>query len=100
MVAMTAAEDRFDAAPQLHRITSPTLVVAGDRDRYHSPELFRKTAARIPGACLRLYTGKGHAGISTFIYKPAVREILGFLTRRWQRWTAIRGAQWARDVRL
>jgi pimeloyl-ACP methyl ester carboxylesterase len=80
MLAVVDAEDRFDAAPQLHRITVPTLVVAGDRDRNYTPELFRETAGRIPGARLRLYPGKGHASIATLRYRPAVREILGFLT--------------------
>ena len=80
MLIVIDAEDRFDAAPQLHRITAPTLVVAGDRDRNYTPELFRETADRIPGARLRLYRGKGHASIATLRYRPAVREILGFLT--------------------
>jgi pimeloyl-ACP methyl ester carboxylesterase len=82
MLIVVDAEDRFDAAPQLHRVTAPTLVVAGDRDRNYTPELFWETAARIPGARLRLYPGKGHAGIATLAYKPAVRELLGFLRER------------------
>jgi len=80
MLVTIEAEDRFDAAPQLHRITAPTLVIGGDSDRNYTPELFRETAKRIPGARLRLCRGKGHASISTFTYKPAVREILRFLT--------------------
>jgi pimeloyl-ACP methyl ester carboxylesterase len=80
MLIVIDAEDRFDAAPQLHRVTAPTLIVAGDRDRNYTPELFRETADRIPGARLRLYPGKGHASIATLRYRPAVREILGFLT--------------------
>jgi hypothetical protein len=55
------------------------LVIAGDRDRNYTPELFRETAKRIPGARLRLYPGKGHASIAILRYKPAVDEILGFL---------------------
>jgi pimeloyl-ACP methyl ester carboxylesterase len=74
------AEDGFDAAPQLHRIGAPTLLVAGQGDRYYTPELFRETAERIPNAHLRLYGGKGHASIAMLRHKPAVREILGFLT--------------------
>jgi pimeloyl-ACP methyl ester carboxylesterase len=80
MLTVIEAEDRFDAAPQLHRITAPTLVVAGERDRYYSPALFRETAERIRGARPRLYPGKGHAAVATLTYKPAVEEILGFLT--------------------
>jgi pimeloyl-ACP methyl ester carboxylesterase len=77
MLVTVAAEDTFDACPQLHRITAPTLLVAGGRDRYYSPELFRQTAARIPNGRLRLYPDKGHAGVLT--HKPAIREIVAFL---------------------
>jgi pimeloyl-ACP methyl ester carboxylesterase len=77
MLVTVAAEDTFDACPQLHRITAPTLLVAGGRDRYYSPELFRQTAERIPNGRLRLYPDKGHAGVLT--HKPAIREIVAFL---------------------
>ena len=77
MLVTVAAEDTFDASPQLHRITAPTLLVAGGRDRFYSPELFRETAERIPNARLRLYQDKGHAGVMT--HKPAIREIVAFL---------------------
>jgi pimeloyl-ACP methyl ester carboxylesterase len=78
MLVTVTAEDTFDACPQLHRITAPTLLVAGGRDRYYSPELFRQTAERIPGARLALYPDKGHAGVLT--HRPAVAEIVAFLT--------------------
>jgi pimeloyl-ACP methyl ester carboxylesterase len=77
MLVTVAAEDTFDACPQLHRITAPTLLVAGGRDQYYSPELFRETAERIPNARLALYPDKGHAGVLT--HKPAIREIVDFL---------------------
>ena len=77
MLVTVAAEDTFDASPQLHRITAPTLLVAGGRDRFYAPELFRETAERIPNARLRLYQDKGHAGVMT--HKPAIREIVDFL---------------------
>jgi pimeloyl-ACP methyl ester carboxylesterase len=77
MLVTVAAEDSFDASWQLHRITAPTLLVAGARDRFYSPELFQETAERIPGARLRLYPGKGHAGVMT--HGPAIREIVAFL---------------------
>jgi pimeloyl-ACP methyl ester carboxylesterase len=78
MLVTVAAEDRFDACSQLHRITAPTLLVAGARDRLYSPELFRRTAARIPGARLALYPGKSHSGVLT--HRPAIAEIVAFLT--------------------
>jgi pimeloyl-ACP methyl ester carboxylesterase len=78
MLVTVAAEDAFDACAELHRITAPTLLVAGGRDRFYSPELFRKTAERIPNGRLRLYPDKGHAGVLT--HKPAIRELVAFLT--------------------
>jgi pimeloyl-ACP methyl ester carboxylesterase len=77
MLVTVAAEDAFDACPELGRITAPTLLVAGGRDQYYSPELFRDTAGRIPNARLALYQNKGHAGVLT--HKPAMREIVAFL---------------------
>jgi pimeloyl-ACP methyl ester carboxylesterase len=77
MLVTVAAEDAFDAAPELHRITAPTLLVAGGRDRFYSPELFRETAERIPHGRLSLYQDKGHAGVMT--HKPAIREVVDFL---------------------
>ena len=77
MLVTVAAEDAFDACPELHRITAPTLLVAGGRDRFYSPELFGETAEGIPNARLRLYQDKGHAGVLT--HKPAIREIVAFL---------------------
>jgi pimeloyl-ACP methyl ester carboxylesterase len=78
MLVTVAAEDVFDASAELHRITAPTLLVAGGRDRFYSPELFAETADRIPDCRLRLYPDKGHAGVLT--HRPAVREIVDFLT--------------------
>jgi pimeloyl-ACP methyl ester carboxylesterase len=77
MLVTVAAEDVFDASPELHRITVPTLLVAGGRDRFYAPELFSETAERIPDARLALYPDKGHAGVMT--HKPAIREIVDFL---------------------
>jgi pimeloyl-ACP methyl ester carboxylesterase len=77
MLVTVAAEDVFDASAELRRITAPTLLVAGGRDRFYSPELFRETAERIPNARLALYQDKGHAGVMT--HKPAIREIVEFL---------------------
>ena len=87
MLVTVAAEDVFDASPELGRITAPTLLVAGGRDRYYSPELFRQTAERIPHGRLRLYQDKGHAGVMT--HKPAIREIVDFLRASNQRPTAV-----------
>ena len=54
------AEDKHDFRERLPEIQAPTLVIAGDKDPFYSPELFRNTAAGIPGARLVLYEGMGH----------------------------------------
>ena len=68
MLVTVAAEDTFDASPELHRITAPTLLVAGGRDRFYTPELFRETAEGIPNARLRLYQDKGQVSVELAIY--------------------------------
>ena len=59
-VAIVEAEDAFDCRADLGRIVAPTLVIAGASDPGYTPELFRETAAGIPGARLVLYEGMGH----------------------------------------
>ena len=52
---------RFDARGQLTAIRSPTLVVAGDRDRTVSLEAKLGVAAAIRGARVEVVPGSGHA---------------------------------------
>lgn len=78
MLITIAAEDAFDSSQDLHRITAPTLVIAGGRDGFYSPELFRETTERIPGARLLLYRAKPHGVAVT--RRAAVERILEFLT--------------------
>ena len=77
MIVTIEAEDVFDATPDLHRISAPTLVVGGDRDGFYSPDLFRATADGIPGGRLCLYEGKGHVGA---LGKRFGQDALAFLT--------------------
>ncbi|GAA0808177.1 alpha/beta fold hydrolase [Spirilliplanes yamanashiensis] len=77
LIATIEAEDAFDIEDDLARVEARTLVVAGARDRFYSPELFRLTAARIPGARLLLHRSAGHAGVLT--RERTTREILRFL---------------------
>jgi pimeloyl-ACP methyl ester carboxylesterase len=49
-----------DRTAELRRITAPTLVVHGDRDRMVHPSGARATAAAIPGARLETIAGMGH----------------------------------------
>ncbi|HSV40537.1 MAG TPA: alpha/beta hydrolase [Nocardioidaceae bacterium] len=60
MLVVIAAEDVFDAEPELGRITAPTLVLGGDRDPFYSEELFRQTAAGIPNGEVVIFPGKSH----------------------------------------
>jgi pimeloyl-ACP methyl ester carboxylesterase len=49
-----------DRTAELRRITAPTLVVHGDRDRMVNPTGGASTAAAIPGARLHTVRGMGH----------------------------------------
>jgi pimeloyl-ACP methyl ester carboxylesterase len=75
LVITILAEDQFRFQQQLARIAAPTLVIAGDRDPFYTPALFRETAAGIPNARLCLYEKMGHpAGGKQFR-----RDVLAFL---------------------
>lgn len=77
MATTIEAEDRFDLARCSAAIRAPTLIVAGEEDRFYSPELFAETAALIPGGRLVLLPGKGH---TTALADPrTVPEALRFL---------------------
>jgi homoserine acetyltransferase len=78
LLTTIAAEDTFDAAPDLPRITARTLIIGGARDRFYGTRLFVETANRIPAARLCLYRHQGHAG--TITSRHTVAEIDHFLT--------------------
>ena len=66
------------AAPYLHQITVPTLVIGGERDAALGGEASRKIAAAIPNAGLHMYEEYGHG-----LYEEAKdfqRLVLDFLT--------------------
>jgi pimeloyl-ACP methyl ester carboxylesterase len=75
MVVTVHAEDKVAFRDRLHEIRVPTLVAGGTEDPFYSAELFRETAAGIPGALLALYEGKGHAQLG----KQFERDVLEFL---------------------
>ena len=77
MLITNAAAVAFDAGPELHRVLAPTLVIGGSTDPYYSKDLFRRTAAEIPGGRVVIFPGKGHlyAGAS----RAAANIALGFL---------------------
>jgi pimeloyl-ACP methyl ester carboxylesterase len=69
------AEDKFDFRQRLPEIAAPTLVIAGEQDRFYSKQLFKETAAGIPGARLILYPGMGLPARGT----QFANDVLGFL---------------------
>ncbi|MGS5086163.1 alpha/beta fold hydrolase [Hydrogenophaga sp. A37] len=60
--AAIGAIQRLDHLDQLHRITAPTLVVAGELDAAAPPALARLMADRLPTATLNTLPGTGHIG--------------------------------------
>ena len=62
MLATIDAECGYDVTARLGQIRAPTLVIAGEKDRAFTPELFAATAAGIADARLVLYPGRGHIG--------------------------------------
>ena len=75
LVVTVEAEDRFNFRDRLAEITAPTLVIAGDRDPFYTPALFRETADGIPNARLILYPGMGHPASG----KQFGQDLLAFL---------------------
>jgi pimeloyl-ACP methyl ester carboxylesterase len=77
MIATIEAEDAFDVCDRLGEITTPILVVGGDKDGFYSPELFRRTAQGVQNGRLQLYAGHGH--VSSLSGKRFARDTLAFL---------------------
>jgi pimeloyl-ACP methyl ester carboxylesterase len=77
MLTMIAAEDSFDAEPELSRIQAPTLVLGGTADPFYSEDLFRRTANGIPRGRVVLFPGKGHLYVAGSKVPAAIA--LGFL---------------------
>ncbi|MEO8888557.1 MAG: alpha/beta hydrolase [Jatrophihabitantaceae bacterium] len=57
------AEDDFDLAGCTAPIRAPTLIVAGDRDRFYPVTLFQETARLIPNAQLSVFPRRGHVTV-------------------------------------
>lgn len=77
MLVTIAAEDQFDAEPDLDRVTAPTLVVGGGADRFYSTDLFRRTAAGVQDGRAVIFPDKGHTSAATS--RTGSNIILGFL---------------------
>jgi pimeloyl-ACP methyl ester carboxylesterase len=77
MLITIAAEDSFDAEPELARVQAPTLVLGGTADRFYSEDLFRRTAAGIAQGRAVILPGKSHVYAAGS--KVAAGIALGFL---------------------
>lgn len=75
--ATLEAEDGFDLA-RCSPIHAPTLMVAGARDRFYSPEIFRETQLLIPGSRLLIRPRRGHVTVT--MDPKAQADIAGFFT--------------------
>jgi pimeloyl-ACP methyl ester carboxylesterase len=73
------AELSCDARPLLHRITAPTLVLAGDRDRIFPFEDVLESARLVPDCEVRRFPGRGHVGMAASPLVPG--EVLAFARR-------------------
>lgn len=62
---MLRAEDTLDVTDRLYQVAAPTLLIHGDHDRVYPLDLARETAARIPGAAITTYQGRGHEQVLT-----------------------------------
>jgi len=59
-VAFSGFLRNYNVLDQLHKITSPTLVIAGRHDWICAPEFSEEIAQAIPNADLRIFENSGH----------------------------------------
>lgn len=77
LLATIDAEVGFDVTARLSQIRSPTLLIAGGRDRAFPLELVRATANGIAGSRLVVYPKAGHLGtMMNRRFGPDVAEFL------------------------
>jgi pimeloyl-ACP methyl ester carboxylesterase len=79
LLATIDAEVGFDITARLSHIRSPTLLIAGGRDRAFPLALVQTTAAGIAGSRLIVYPKAGHIG--TMMNRHFGRDIAGFLSK-------------------
>jgi proline iminopeptidase len=70
----------YDVMDQLHKITCPTLVIAGRQDWICPPDLSEEFAAHIPQADLRIFENSSHsvAADEPDLYLDAIRGFLAY----------------------
>ena len=65
MATTIEAEDGFDlAACPRPDYEHRRWILAGNEDRWYSPELFTETARLFPGSRLRVFEGRGHVTVA------------------------------------
>ena len=77
MVAFARAEDTFDLGSRLGDVTAPTLVIAGERDRVYTPEIFRRTADGVRLGRLVIYPRTRHR--ATITHRRFADDVTRFL---------------------
>ena len=77
MATTIEAEDGFDLA-DCPDIASPTLLIAGGRDRFYGLDILEETAAQIRGCRLSLHPSRGHITVTSS--PRTIAEALGFLS--------------------
>ena len=75
---------RYDATNVLTKIPVPTLIVAGDRDRYCLPEASQFMKQKIPNASLEVLDNAKHCGLFEYhkCFHKAITEFVESLTKR------------------
>lgn len=77
LLPLVRAEDAYDMLDTAHRITAPTLFLAGGRDAFYPPEVVRATAERIPGSRAIVHDRCAHGEVALLPgYGGTVRRFL------------------------
>jgi proline iminopeptidase len=71
----------FDFIPQLKKITSPTLVIAGEKDWICSPGQARTIARHIPNSTLKIFKKSSHA-VAIDVHDDYIKTIQNFLRKK------------------
>lgn len=72
---------KFNFIPRLHKITCPTLILAGKNDWMCSPNQSKIIAKGIKGSILKIFPRCGHA-IATDANKAYIKAVSGFLKQK------------------
>ncbi|MGB3509907.1 MAG: alpha/beta fold hydrolase [Microcoleaceae cyanobacterium] len=82
-VAFSGFLRSYNVLGQLHKITAPTLVMAGKYDWICPPELSEEIATAIPNADLIIFENSGHL-IRVDEPEALLNHIIGFLEKAWR----------------